>query len=133
MIRRPPRSTRTDTLFPYTTLFRSPHLPDQGHAGEGARADRRGRQAHRPVPFVPLVHDDLPFRRELHASRRSFARLYPRTLSPAVARAHDTGAARMGLASSKAVSRCAVARSPGTARHAFALAGHGPARTNAGQ
>src|SRR3546814_3190132 len=38
MIRRPPRSTRTDTLFPYTTLFRSirawspttvlPHVPD---------------------------------------------------------------------------------------------------------
>src|SRR3546814_16386066 len=29
MIRRPPRSTRTDTLFPYTTLFRSvhPHEP----------------------------------------------------------------------------------------------------------
>src|SRR3546814_5394538 len=27
MIRRPPRSTRTDTLFPYTTLFRSP-VPD---------------------------------------------------------------------------------------------------------
>src|SRR3546814_4192114 len=26
MIRRPPRSTRTDTLFPYTTLFRSPQL-----------------------------------------------------------------------------------------------------------
>src|SRR3546814_11265876 len=26
MIRRPPRSTRTDTLFPYTTLFRSAHL-----------------------------------------------------------------------------------------------------------
>src|SRR3546814_5044478 len=26
MIRRPPRSTRTDTLFPYTTLFRSPVL-----------------------------------------------------------------------------------------------------------
>src|SRR3546814_5962835 len=24
MLRRPPRSTRTDTLFPYTTLFRSP-------------------------------------------------------------------------------------------------------------
>src|SRR3546814_4443017 len=31
MIRRPPRSTRTDTLFPYTTLFRSveSHLLDQ--------------------------------------------------------------------------------------------------------
>src|SRR3546814_18313474 len=27
MLRRPPRSTRTDTLFPYTTLFRSPALP----------------------------------------------------------------------------------------------------------
>src|SRR3546814_2351446 len=26
MIRRPPRSTRTDTLFPYTTLFRSTHM-----------------------------------------------------------------------------------------------------------
>src|SRR3546814_18333143 len=32
MIRRPPRSTRTDTLFPYTTLFRSPRgvLPGCG-------------------------------------------------------------------------------------------------------
>src|SRR3546814_8394650 len=30
MIRRPPRSTRTDTLFPYTTLFRSAHLHDGG-------------------------------------------------------------------------------------------------------
>src|SRR3546814_14914612 len=29
MLRRPPRSTRTDTLFPYTTLFRS--LPARGH------------------------------------------------------------------------------------------------------
>src|SRR3546814_3381649 len=28
MIRRPPRSTRTDTLFPYTTLFRSPIARD---------------------------------------------------------------------------------------------------------
>src|SRR3546814_10014383 len=28
MIRRPPRSTRTDTLFPYTTLFRSPQCVD---------------------------------------------------------------------------------------------------------
>src|SRR3546814_6376453 len=31
MIRRPPKSTRTDTLFPYTTLFRSPRLPELGH------------------------------------------------------------------------------------------------------
>src|SRR3546814_1663342 len=33
MIRRPPRSTRTDTLFPYTTLFRSSH--DLGHVFQG--------------------------------------------------------------------------------------------------
>src|SRR3546814_4285692 len=33
MIRRPPRSTRTDTLFPYTTLFRS----DESSAGSAAR------------------------------------------------------------------------------------------------
>src|SRR3546814_2028732 len=35
MIRRPPRSTRTDTLFPYTTLFRSSHanrVPPQPHS-----------------------------------------------------------------------------------------------------
>src|SRR3546814_2922625 len=31
MIRRPPRSTRTDTLFPYTTLFRSPDLGRRHH------------------------------------------------------------------------------------------------------
>src|SRR3546814_2062336 len=40
MIRRPPRSTRTDTLFPYTTLFRS-----------CAAADRRLRR--RPPPGRP--------------------------------------------------------------------------------
>src|SRR3546814_15562574 len=35
MIRRPPRSTRTDTLFPYTTLFRSrAQWPQSFHAGK---------------------------------------------------------------------------------------------------
>src|SRR3546814_1509659 len=41
MIRRPPRSTRTDTLFPYTTLFRSPvHIFGAAarNAGNGERA-----------------------------------------------------------------------------------------------
>src|SRR3546814_11431832 len=33
MIRRPPRSTRTDTLFPYTPLFRSPEV-GYGEVGE---------------------------------------------------------------------------------------------------
>src|SRR3546814_1585521 len=37
MIRRPPRSTRTDTLFPYTTLFRS-----AAHRREPATAARGG-------------------------------------------------------------------------------------------
>src|SRR3546814_8238885 len=35
MIRRPPRSTRTDTLFPYTTLFRSFDAPLRPLAGDG--------------------------------------------------------------------------------------------------
>src|SRR3546814_11494900 len=34
MIRRPPGSTRTDTLFPYTTLFRSEAEVDSARAGE---------------------------------------------------------------------------------------------------
>src|SRR3546814_10712613 len=33
MIRRPPRSTRTDTLFPYTTLFRSAESPGEDRRG----------------------------------------------------------------------------------------------------
>src|SRR3546814_1417251 len=33
MIRRPPRSTRTDTLFPYTTLFRSASMALTAYAG----------------------------------------------------------------------------------------------------
>src|SRR3546814_15022107 len=41
MIRRPPRSTRTDTLFPYTTLFRS--------AGTPVRDDERARQQCRRI------------------------------------------------------------------------------------
>src|SRR3546814_18287440 len=45
MIRRPPRSTRTDTLFPYTTLFRS---------ATGAR--RQGEPCPSPRPARPLRH-----------------------------------------------------------------------------
>src|SRR3546814_19732065 len=41
MIRRPPRSTRTDTLFPYTALFRSAELHGlgQGRTSGGGRGD----------------------------------------------------------------------------------------------
>src|SRR3546814_4363329 len=41
MVRRPPRSTRTDTLFPYTTLFRS---PPPGHAVAVHRRNARRRR-----------------------------------------------------------------------------------------
>src|SRR3546814_4831630 len=52
MIRRPPRSTRTDTLFPYTTLFRSEgrRFP-QLSFGSLQRADRG--VARRPRPAAP--------------------------------------------------------------------------------
>src|SRR3546814_6269888 len=39
MIRRPPRSTRTDTLFPYTTLFRSTAVAVRRGAAGGDRLD----------------------------------------------------------------------------------------------
>src|SRR3546814_6094039 len=44
MIRRPPRSTRTDTLFPYTTLFRSAKAGRQ--PGGGVLDDRAAAQIH---------------------------------------------------------------------------------------
>src|SRR3546814_15039921 len=52
MIRRPPRSTRTDTLLPYTTLFRSHQRADavlgEARIGGGAgEAVERGLAAHR--------------------------------------------------------------------------------------
>src|SRR3546814_10625070 len=57
MIRRPPRSTRTDTLFPYTTLFRSP----------GIRIEYIGFRAYFPKrgliqPAEQLRDCDLPYR-----------------------------------------------------------------------
>src|SRR3546814_20723694 len=42
MIRRPPRSTRTDTLFPYTTLFRSKFLR---HRNGDVQRDAAGRES----------------------------------------------------------------------------------------
>src|SRR3546814_1579518 len=46
MIPRPPRSTRTDTLIPYTTLFRSPAQPRADAVDEphGAQAAGEGQQ-----------------------------------------------------------------------------------------
>src|SRR3546814_4483993 len=63
MIRRPPRSTRTDTLFPYTTLFRSRQAtesrdlgfarPAVRHAGIQPFHSRRAEKRHRQR-FTPL-------------------------------------------------------------------------------
>src|SRR3546814_14623590 len=62
MIRRPPRSTRTDTLFPYTTLFRSEVPEDlprrqgvhsrqrEGHLLDGVHGLRRRRHRHLREP-----------------------------------------------------------------------------------
>src|SRR3546814_9546399 len=50
MLRRPPRSTRTDTLFPYTTLFRSPGLA--AVFGDDP-AEFRGDPGHRHEPQRP--------------------------------------------------------------------------------
>src|SRR3546814_5888006 len=57
MIRRPPRSTRTDTLFPYTTLFRSAEYEPQGRRIFADRTDRHGfRAGHPPGHRTSLLH-----------------------------------------------------------------------------
>src|SRR3546814_3275978 len=53
MIRRPPRSTRTDTLFPYTTLFRSPR-----------------KRARRLIPFVLSLSKHRSFLERTRQERR---------------------------------------------------------------
>src|SRR3546814_2181190 len=74
MIRRPPRSTRTDTLFPYTTLFRSARL-----RGKTARhkstflpiltpGPRSATDARLPIQSTSDNYDDNDFRSEEHTS-----------------------------------------------------------------
>src|SRR3546814_6200232 len=107
MIRRPPRSTRTDTLFPYTPLFRS-----HGHAHVEVRFrrfpdetwERRGRGIGRarrneafgnglqaevdvdPLPVEPVAAIENALRRDAHPHRRIFAVEFERRerLPPAV-------------------------------------------------
>src|SRR3546814_4146829 len=56
MIRRPPRSTRTDTLFPYTTLFRSDSLPGLcGHDPTGQHTVRADRDSQKGEPWLGLA------------------------------------------------------------------------------
>src|SRR3546814_2309669 len=73
MIRRQPRSTRTDTLFPYTTLFRSQtdaRLPRPRQVRGAPSADKpgrvlrhRGRPASAAVPAAPASEERRPVRR----------------------------------------------------------------------
>src|SRR3546814_3599952 len=66
MIRRPPRSTRTDTLFPYTTLFRSvgwaggPLVGREGLAGGAACQQREPRTCTCRAEIVGLQVRDRP-------------------------------------------------------------------------
>src|SRR3546814_14175454 len=77
MIRRPPRSTRTDTLFPYTTLFRSclsRSRPDEAGAdGERSPAARAGQAeggARHPKKSRRLLREGLDMRFQFIAKHR---------------------------------------------------------------
>src|SRR3546814_15817755 len=59
MIRRPPRSTRTDTLFPYTTLFRSEEGVDRGDGDDEGDEVERQTDAHEiEIAISPHLIDD---------------------------------------------------------------------------
>src|SRR3546814_4198183 len=62
MIRRPPRSTRTDTLFPYTTLFRSNVVPRQANEQRLPEGGEEGQQeaGRQPAPVIADEGDVFP-------------------------------------------------------------------------
>src|SRR3546814_20548007 len=59
MIRPPPRSTRTDTLFPYTTLFRSPtvDVPAETQTQTERQGNKGAQTPLEPPVVVPTVDD----------------------------------------------------------------------------
>src|SRR3546814_1855038 len=60
MIRRPPRSTRTDTLFPYTTLFRSQVMDEARHVETYSRYLREKIEMAYPInPFLKSLLDQV--------------------------------------------------------------------------
>src|SRR3546814_13717846 len=75
MIRRPPRSTRTDTLFPYTTLFRS---FGRDFGGADDCIDRTFRYAHRAVyAFVGIDGEKIrPFKKTIHRADNDTIRVF---------------------------------------------------------
>src|SRR3546814_5456457 len=68
MIRRPPRSTRTDTLFPYTTLFRSLHWEFRYPLSDSERGSFKRSSRVEPGPFTPNLPHRLRARSEEHTS-----------------------------------------------------------------
>src|SRR3546814_8778771 len=60
MIRRPPRSTRTDTLFPYTTLFRSGGARDAFPQGAMGRFPADEPVVREPQTFYRQPDEDIP-------------------------------------------------------------------------
>src|SRR3546814_13893667 len=63
MIRRPPRSTRTDTLFPYTTLFRSIDAAITARLASGwtlGRLDRTMKAILRAGAYALIARGDVP-------------------------------------------------------------------------
>src|SRR3546814_10746568 len=78
MIRRPPRSTRTDTLFPYTTLFRSRLRADDRLPGP-ARGRRHVRLRPRALQLQPRVAHALFGHERLRPLHRPLA-VVPRVL-----------------------------------------------------
>src|SRR3546814_6866818 len=94
MIRRPPRSTRTDTLFPYTTLFRSTRRgfgPDAEHIFHPPRRHGEGR----PGQIRKARTPDYPAHRNRHAERSDA--LSRQGLLPRPPRALRAFARRTGL------------------------------------
>src|SRR3546814_9958590 len=76
MIRRPPRSTRTDTLFPYTTLFRSVVAFELRRAKSPVPAGEGRERHHFPfgiahVPLVEVFRRDAGIDRALYEHLRS--------------------------------------------------------------
>src|SRR3546814_8077422 len=78
MLRRPPRSTRTDTLFPYTTLFRSrlcrarPRAAHHDHRPLfHASARGRAAPAHRPARHLRAADEVEHHHRCAHGAPRS--------------------------------------------------------------
>src|SRR3546814_5237469 len=69
MLRRPPRSTRTDTLFPYTTLFRSPRTTAPGSPPPEAALAETAPAA--PILFLPVISRSEEHTSELQSLMRT--------------------------------------------------------------